>query len=190
MFDKDCAMCCYMGTCENNDGKFPCTSPKVSAKYVSANQNASDCNSYTPSFSSRRGESEMERLRKISRNKGYYIMTAIMDILNIPEKDIYIAEFAYIKDVVMPNLEGGNDWILEYDVIGLDIAFGLREDINRVEIAKGLFEKHIKGFHELFQEGKIDEAITAYDQMYCELKRKYGFEESPRKLIQTIPKGE
>ena len=91
MFDKDCAMCCYMGTCENNDGKFPCTSPKVSAKYVSANQNASDCNSYTPSFSSRRGESEMERLRKISRNKGYYIMTAIMDILNIPEKDIYIA---------------------------------------------------------------------------------------------------
>lgn len=89
MFDKDCAMCCYMGTCENNDGKFPCTSPKVSAKYVSANQNASDCNSYTPSFSSRRGESEMERLRKISRNKGYYIMTAIMDILNIPEKDIY-----------------------------------------------------------------------------------------------------
>lgn len=171
MFDKDCAMCCYMGTCENNDGKFPCTSPKVSAKYVSANQNASDCNSYTPSFSSRRGESEMERLRKISRNKGYYIMTAIMDILNIPEKDIYIAEFAYIKDVVMPNLEGG-------------------EDINRVEIAKGLFEKYIKGFHELFQEGKIDEAITAYDQMYCELKRKYGFEESPRKLIQTIPKGE
>ena len=106
------------------------------------------------------------------------------------EKDIYIAEFAYIKDVVMPNLEGGNDWILEYDVIGLAIAFGLREDINRVEIAKGLFEKYIKGFHELFQEGKIDEAITAYDQMYCELKRKYGFEESPRKLIQTIPKGE
>lgn len=93
----------------------------------------------------------MERLRKISRNKGYYIMTAIMDILNIPEKDIYIAEFAYIKDVVMPNLEGGNDWILEYDVIGLAIAFGLREDINRVEIAKGLFEKYIKGFHELFQ---------------------------------------
>lgn len=190
MFTKDCAMCCNMGINPTKEGKFACEDPRSPYDFVNAFDNAANCRYFTDCFASKRGNSDMERLRKISRNKGYYIMTAIMDILNIPEKDIYIDEFAYIKDVVMPNLEGGNDWIFEYDVIGLAIAFGLREDVNRVEIAKGLFEKYIKGFHELFQEGEIDKAITVYDQMYCELKRKYGFEESPRKLIQTIPKGE
>ncbi|MCX4248940.1 MAG: hypothetical protein OSJ65_04165 [Bacilli bacterium] len=175
---KFCADCIYMGNVDTK-GKFPCNNSRSGLKVVSARQVA--CNYFTECFNSRRSETERERMMRTSRDYGYYIMTAVMDILNLPERETYITEFAYVKDVIMPKLNGGAAWVNEYDTFGPVIAFGIREENDPASVALELFETYIRTFHALFNNNEIDQAISVYQDMFRELMVRYQLIDKPQK---------
>lgn len=183
---KYCADCIDMGTVDTK-GKYPCNNPRCGYKVVSARQAA--CSYFTECFNSRRSETEREQMMRTSRDYGYYVMTTVMDILNYPEKDNYISEFAYVKDVIMPQLNGGIEWVSEYDIFGPVIAFFISEEPNRVEFARKLYDTYLKDFHTLFGKNELDKAIEVYQNMFKDLMIKYELMQEP-KTLSAKTKGE
>lgn len=167
---KYCADCRNMGTADDR-GKFPCTERKSGYKVVSARMPACAC--FGDIFNSKRSETDRERYMRTSREYGYFIMTAIMNILKLPDKDRYIHEFAFLKDEVLPKLVGGEEWVDDYNVFGpMIVSFILGDDKER--IANSLYRRYIRDFDALMGKNEFDAAIEVYNNMYEELKIKYG----------------
>lgn len=175
-----CSDCAYMDTNVKSNGKYRCTNCRSGYDEVAATMAA--CNVFCDCLYSRRSSSERAALYRASRDKGLWILTAIMDILDLEQKDLYLGEFAYLKTVMLPLIEGGNEWIRDYDTFGPIIADRLHKEENAREVAESLFNEFILPFHNYFVEGNIDDAFTIYQNMYRSLKLKYGIEPMPKRL--------
>lgn len=177
---KYCADCAWMGECENKDGLFPCTNSRSNYRDVSARMEK--CNYFTDILNSKRGEGRKEQLMKISKSHGYYIVTAVCEILELDEENIYIEYFKYVRDIVMPNLAYGPDWIEDYEEFGPKVAELMRKAENREEIAGRILNECLNPFVELMMEGNIDKAITVYQEMFEREKVNFGLTSQPKKL--------
>lgn len=177
---KYCVDCAWMGECENKNGKFPCTNPRSNYEYVSARMGK--CNAFTDILNSKRGEGRKEDLMRISKSHGYYIVTAVCDILGIGTNNVYMEYFMYVRDVVMPNLAYGEEWIKDYEEFGPKIAGAILNSENREELAGKILLECLEPFVELMAESRVDEAITVYQNMVEQEKIRYGFAPAPKML--------
>ncbi len=155
-----CSDCCYMDTNRDKDYKFACINSRSGYEKVAANMRAcrffSDCFGYR----STRDKDILYNTSKYKRD--YYIVSAICKILGLGRDNDYMNNFMYVRDVILPNLVGGNEWCEEYDEFGPKIAEKLQEEKNAVEIATNLKDNYLDIFVELMNEGNVDDAITVY----------------------------
>ena len=177
---KYCADCAWMGECENRDGKFPCENPRSNYEVVSARMGK--CNVFTDILNTKRGERRKEELMRISKSHGYYIVTAVCNILGLGADNIYMEHFMYVRDVIMPRLAYGNEWIADYEECGPKIAQAMLESDNKEEIAGRILNECLNPFIELMMESNVDAAIKVYQEMVEQEKVRFGFAEEPNKL--------
>lgn len=177
---KYCADCAWMGECENKDGKFPCQNSRSGYKVVSARMQK--CGVFTDILNSKRGEGRKEQLIRISKSHGYYIVTAVCDILGLGKDNLYMEYFMYVRDVVMPNLSYGKEWIRDYEEFGPKIASAIMQAENREEIAGRILNECLNPFVELMIEGKVDDAISVYQEMVEQEKVRCGLSQKPATL--------
>lgn len=175
-----CSDCAYMDTNIKSNGKYRCDNSRSGYTEVSGTMSA--CNVFCDSLYSRRSSSERNALYQASRDKGLWILTAIMDTLDLENKSAYLGEFEYLKNIMLPLINGGIDWIEEYDTFGPIIADKIRQEENSKQLCRNLFETYICPFHLSFIENNLDEAFTIYNNMFRALKLKYGIEPMPKFL--------
>lgn len=181
---KYCADCVWMGETPNKDGLFKCTNCASGYDAVSARMQA--CRSFTEAFNSRRSESQREGFMGISRSHGYYIVTVVTTILGIEDQASYLSNFAYFRDQMMPLIIGGEEWLLDYDCYGPDIADKIKNAPNALEVAQKLFDNYIKPFNTYFEENMFDDALVIYQTMFSELKKEYCPDSSGKKLGRSL----
>lgn len=177
---KYCADCAWMSECETKDGKFPCENRRSKYDYVSARM--IKCNEFTDIMNGKRGEGRKEQLMRISKSHGYYIVTAVSEILGLGADNVYMETFKYVRDVVMPNLCYGKNWIEGYEEFGPKIADYIYNAENREEIAGRILNECLNPFVELVLTNEVDEAITIYNNMVEQEKVRCGLSSKPKKL--------
>lgn len=159
---KDCGDCYWMGTNENKDGKFACGNRKSSYDYVSARQEK--CNYFGEAFYSSRSNSKRDELRKISKQHGYYIMTVLSKMIDIPEDNIYMQHFIYLRDVIMESDNKYDKYIEKYELVGPLIAKKIKE-YNNVDFCRYLYSEYLDEFLLHMLNDQYDNAINVYFKM-------------------------
>ena len=170
-FDDTCAQCAYLEILGENKGKYPCSNPRSGYKVVSARKRK--CDVYCAIGVGKRTTRECRELEANSKKYGYFIVTAIHDILDLPVTD-YMTSFVYIKEEYMPMVEGYESFLEEYEINGPYIADKLLEDDNREQIALSLLDDYLDEFKDLVFLERHEEACEVYIRMYDKLLLQYG----------------
>lgn len=169
-FDAVCSYCRELCPNIEKNGKFYCSKTKT---YVSANQSVFACNYRAESMG--RSQTEKNNLARISKSHGYYVITAISEILGLDPENEYMCAFKYLRDVVMPASDEYTDFIADYDIDGPVLADSLRNDEEAADYAEYLRSQYLNGFVSLFCENQIAEAVSLYSIMLSEMKGRYDY---------------
>ena len=175
---KYCCDCAYMDTNEGegkNIGKYPCTNKRIKDKYVSARKvvRGGDypfCPGFLEAFSTR-GEWEREQYMKESKRHGYYVLTAIKDILGLDEHEVRFNKFVYLRDVIMPKLDP--KFVSEYEFYGPILADELKSDDFSKEAATYYLTEFVYEVINCIDEEKYERAIEIYKSMINSMKLQY-----------------
>lgn len=168
---KYCADCYHMDECPNREGLFKCLNSRKSLyNYVSARRLAVGCAGFGEAWQSRRGERAREEYMAISRKHGYYLVTAISEILNVPEPNEYLSCFQYIRDVYMPEKPLYQGFIDEYEYLAPNLSSKLMSDANVDYYAAYLLAFYLEPFVSLVHEGQYEEASKQYIEMFEAVK--------------------
>ena len=111
------------------------------------------------------------------RRSGYYITTAICDLLGLDEDCEIRNVMKNLRDNIMEKDTKYQDILSEYDVVGPQIASNLENEYNEKddkELVCSLFNFYIQPTVRLCNEGKTDEAISRYLEMTRSLEEVYG----------------
>lgn len=175
---KYCADCVDLQDGGHRNGLFPCLNPKSGYQEVSAGQKK--CDYFTECFNSRRGERRREELMRISREYHCYIVTAIVTTLILEDCLLHLNTFDYYRNVILPNMVGGEEWLEDYDTYGPIVAEAVEGDEDKCSY---LFETYIRPFTNLLLlSNQVDAARAVYDRMYANLKEEYNIGTGNRKL--------
>ena len=166
-FDADCSYCRYLCPNDEKKGKFYCEKKR---EYVSAR--ARLCSMAAEVMG--RPNCEKESLRRISREHGYYIVTAVTEILDLDSDNEYMNRFRHFRDVVLSNNKCYQDFIDEYDSIGPEIAERIKSDPESQVYAEYLRVCFLDQFVNQLVLNNIDGAFATYSQMFEQLKDRYG----------------
>ena len=178
-FDADCSYCRYLDPNNEYNGKFYCEKKKI---YVSARANL--C-SYAAEVMGR-PNCDKEKLRQISKSHGYYVVTAITEILGLSEDNGYMETFKYLRDVVLPANEEYQGFIDDYEEDGPALAELIKKDDNSQEYAEYLRVNYLNRLISLFCQDRIDDAIALYTSMLDVIKEKYGYRREDVKMREVI----
>lgn len=179
-FDAVCSYCRELCPDAEKDGKFYCSKTK---SYVSANRSVFTCGNRAEAMG--RSQTEKNRLARISKSHGYYIITAITEILGLDPENEYMCAFKYLRDVILPSDESYKDFIADYEIDGPILASSLRSDEESFEYADYLRTQYLNGLVSLFCQDNIKGAINLYQVMLEDMKGRYSYtrtESEPQKL--------
>ncbi|MDE6292479.1 MAG: hypothetical protein K2L98_02225, partial [Bacilli bacterium] len=154
-FDADCSYCGYLLANDVYQGKFYCEKKK---EYVSANGHL--CSMAIESMG--RPNCDKAKLRKISKEHGYYVVTAISEILELPEDNQYLEAFKYLRDVILPTRDEYEDFIADYELDGPVLAARIKGDEDARAYAEYLRVSYLNGLVSLFCQNQIDDAMALY----------------------------
>lgn len=174
-FDADHTDCRYLDPTKKCNGKVWCSKHK---EYVAANgkirdKSADYCNDAAEVMG--RSTSEKQALARYSKSHGYYVVTAITEVLGLPEDNKYMESFIYLRDVILPANEEYHGFIDDYEIDGPELADLIRKDEKAEEYAEYLRVAYLNRLISLLSQGRIDEAITLYTSMLDAIKEKYGY---------------
>ena len=175
---KYCADCVNMATGSHQKGMFKCTNSRSGYDKVSARMLA--CSYFTECFNSRRCETDRNNYMEISRSYGCYIVTAVVTTLKLEDAKMYINTFDYFRNQIMPELQGGYEWLEDYDTFGPKVALKVSEDEFKCE---SLFVDYIRPFTNFILCNQVDKAVILYKKMYTNLKNEYGLGTYPKRLV-------
>ena len=130
-FDADCSYCRNLQPYDEKNGKFYC---EKKHEYVSAR--ARICSMAAEVMG--RPNCDKEALRRISKEHGYYVVTAITEILGLSEDNEYMETFKYLRDVILPRREEYQSFIDDYEIDAPCLAELLRCDDERNNYAEYL----------------------------------------------------
>lgn len=171
-WDSTCADCRWLDANGEKDGKYPCTNSKSGYKVVSARMRKCGC--YGEMFYSSRSQTERDMLERNSKSHGYFIVTAITQILGLEEDNKYLQTFAYLKDEVMPNVEEYQSFLEEYETNGPRISEELKSQEDAYEYAELLKMAYLEDVAELTAMNRPDDAISTFKDMYEMLRQDFG----------------
>ena len=172
-FDADCSYCRYLCPNDEKKGKFYCEKKR---EYVSAR--ARLCSMAAEVMG--RPNCDKERLRKISKEHGYYVVTAITEILELDSNNQYMESFKYLRDVVLPEMPYYHQFIEEYETIGPELADRLREDTDGRDFAEYLRVYFLERFVSQFLSNNVDNAVATYSLMLGIIKERYGLSQEDK----------
>lgn len=172
-----CSDCAYRAPGILKNGKFPCTNRNSGYKEVPATQNASYCRVFCNALGSTYSTREKEEAYRASKSHGWFIVTAISDILGLGLDNDYMNTFGYIREVFIPEFGYQADFIEDYETVGKEVAESLYKDENREDYAEYLVENYLNSFVSLVKSNENERAVDLYIDMYSEVKKHYGYEE-------------
>lgn len=165
-----CAACTYLGDSANYDGKYYCDRK---GEYHYAND--SKCYSFCEAYS--RTNSSRENMYNNScghQGSGCYITTALCQILGYPDNNYYLNILRKFRDTELKTNPKYLPLLITYDMIGPQIANGLRNDKDAYAVAKQLFENYISKSVSAIEVEEPEIAINIYCAMTEALAEKYG----------------
>lgn len=178
-FDADCACCRYLIDNDMKDGKFYCEKKR---EYVSAR--ARICGMAAEKMG--RPDCDKNTLRAYSKSHGYYVVTAITEILGLPEDNEYMETFVYLRDTVLPCMEDYQGFIDDYETDGPVLADLLRYDEDGEGYAEYLVDVYLAEFVRLISGNSIDEAVATYSSMLDAIKERYGYRREDVKYRELV----
>lgn len=184
-WDSRCSECAYIDVLSENKGKYPCTNSKSGVKVVSARR--PKCGCFCAIGVSKRTTSEARALEANSQKYGYFIMTAVTEILGLDEDNKYLTTFKYAKDEVMPNVDEYASFLQEYETTGPIISEKLLEQEDAYEYAEMLKVAYLDEFAELVCMERVDDAITLYKEMYEMLLQDFHIQRAvPKPVMKSL----
>lgn len=181
-FDADHTDCRYLDPTKKCNGKVWCSKHR---EYVAANRKIRDrsadyCNDAAEVMG--RLTSEKQALARYSKSHGYYIVTAITELLGLPEDNEYLDSFRYMRDFILPFMEGYQDFIDDYDIDGPVLARLIRKDEEGKDYAEYLRCAFLEGLVDLINQGLVGDAMTLFTSMLDVIKERYGYKREDVKI--------
>ena len=136
---------------------------------------------------SRVSEIDPERVDCVQRyydltGRRYFILTAIFEILGIPFENRLYREISTMIQSSREDMTTRVDAI-EYDIVGMDIANCLRNDVNKTQICADLLNDDIVKIYCLIEKNKTNEAMIMYREMVKKLYIRYRQKDDYAELI-------
>lgn len=176
-----CSECTFLNpdSCyKSYDCKYWC---EARLEYHYANEQ--DCYRFTRAYS--RSDSVADSLRRKSeesqRSSGCFITTMVVDILKQNDKSDDMMKLREFRNNILIQNEKYKKALVEYDVVGPEIAVKLITDSNKVQISKNLYNMVICNVIKLYEKKRYDEAVALYADMTSLLVSGYGITKSVTK---------
>lgn len=115
-----------------------------------------------------------ERYSKDNSSDPCYLTTLMCRILKMNDNNPFLNTMRLFRKNVLQKDEKYKDLLVEYDIIGPEIAINLEDDPLRYQISANAFYKYIKPITKLIRDNKNDEAINCYVEMTTKLKSFYS----------------
>lgn len=173
--DYDCAMCAYMEGSADKHGKFKCECARKSGTLadkdgrVYADSSARNCDRFLEGRIDSYGQKAKREISRDARRHGYYVVTAVTNILGLPEDNRYMMTFQYIRNVIMPSEEQYSALIEYYEKNGPRIAEAINNYENKEEFAQGIIDEYLDQFATMVESKQNFEAILFYFRMLTDL---------------------
>lgn len=163
-YESYCASCSHLS--ENKDyRRFFCF---MKGQDVYANQQK--CSSYLKAYT--RSDDKIEEMYRYS--SGYYITTAILNIVRALDKNYQIQVLGdFIENTLRKDMQYF-PLLVAYEIIGPQIAQSLQEDPDKIRVAATMFYQYIKPTIKAIEENKTEEAVNTYKTMTLELANRYN----------------
>ena len=163
-YESYCASCTWMNE-NQNSRRYYCTM-QGSWRYA----NDPKCNSYCEAYS--RSDSARENMYRYS--SGYYITTAILNIVRALDKNYQIQVLGdFIENTLRKDMQYF-PLLVAYEIIGPQIAKKLQEDPDKIKVAVTMFYQYIKPVIKAIEENKTEEAVNTYKTMTLVLANRYN----------------
>lgn len=109
-----------------------------------------------------------------SRNSSCYLTTMLCSILKMNDNNPFLSTMRNFRNNYLSKNEKYKPILVEYDIIGPEIAKNLNNDTLKYQIAANMFFKYIKPITKLIKSEKNEEAINQYINMTNTLKSFYN----------------
>ena len=166
-----CGECTYL---KPNDpdlyGRYWC---EKRLERVLANNEA--CYRFCTAYS--RSKIDIEKYEKYSENQskdGCYLTTIMCKILKMPDNNPFLNTMRNFRSNVLQKNNKYKNILIEYDVIGPEIALNILNDPMRVKISVDCMYNYIKPIIKNINEEKYELAISKYINMTNMLKNLYN----------------
>ena len=110
-------------------------------------------------------------------SSGCFITTVVSNILGNPDNCQVLNDFRNFRNNILQKNSKYYDGLREYDVIGPTIAICMALDMNSRDMADMTYQLDLLKVHQLYLEGKYDEAYDTYCKMTRDLISYYGLDE-------------
>lgn len=162
-YESYCASCTWMN--ENQNSRRYWCNRQNSWRYA----NDPKCGSYCEAYS--RSDSARENMYRYS--SGYYVTTAILNILRALDNNHQIE---ILGNFIENNLRKDMQYfplLVAYEIIGPQIATKLQEDPDKINIATTMFYQYVKPTIKAIEENQTHLAVHIYKSMTLELANRY-----------------
>lgn len=166
-----CSECTYLNT---NDpdlyGRYWCD--KRLERTLATNE---ACYRFCTAYS--RKKLEIEKFEKFSEEhskEGCYLTTIMCKILKMPDNNPFMNTMRNFRKNVLQKDERYKKVLVEYDIVGPEIAKNIANDPQRVRISVDFMYNYIKPIVNLIKQNKNDEAVLLYTEMTNKLKSFYN----------------
>ena len=169
---KQCGSCIHLEPETRSGFTYYCNSKR---RYMKLEDTCLPGTFFSPAMYEEDKGRDLEALYKRDNPSGVcYITTIMCEILGFPDnyKDLEILR--NFRDNVLQRDLRYISILMEYDVIGPEIAKNLKNDENAINIAKNFTNYYIAPIIVLIEEKYYDEAIAKYVEMVNVLKNMYG----------------
>lgn len=102
------------------------------------------------------------------------LTTMLCSILKMPDNNPYLNTIRNFRNNYLTKNDKYKPILVEYDIIGPEIAINLNEDPLRYQIAANMFYKFIRPITKLIKENNYENAINLYITMTNNLKELYN----------------
>ena len=111
-----------------------------------------------------------------SKNPGCYLTTVLCEILKANDNNPFLNTMRSFRGNILQKDDKYKQLLVEYDIIGPEIAKNLINDPLKYQIAANAFGKYIKPITDLIRKKDYEQAVNMYVEMTNKLKSFYNIE--------------
>lgn len=176
-----CSECTYLDL-ETGDssGKFWCDK-KLERHLASDIECNRFCEAYSRSNST--SKSAYQYSLEHSSNSGCYLTTILCYILGMPDNNYFLNTMRNFRNNCLQKNKKYKQLLVEYDIVGPEIAKALNNDPLKKTIAIKFFNQYIISIVNLIEKNESEKAVTRYIEMTNSLKKLYSINNANTNII-------